>query len=122
MPMFSELQGRGDTAQIARLYEQYTRYILILIIPFVSCIMVLGVPFIRLWVGDELAAKGGDLVVYLSAAFLIDSLQPLVWRLMIGVGRVDFLVKVSAVGSVAYLFLAALLVHWRGLRESALLL
>jgi len=120
--MFSELQGRGDTAQIARLYEQYTRYILILIIPFVSCIMVLGVPFIRLWVGDELAAKGGDLVVYLSAAFLIDSLQPLVWRLMIGVGRVDFLVKVSAVGSVAYLFLAALLVHWRGLRESALLL
>lgn len=114
MPMFSELQGRGDTAQIARLYEQYTRYILIMIVPFVSCTMVLGGPFIRLWVGDELAAKGGNLVVYLSAAFLIDSLQPLVWRLMIGVGRVDFLVKVSAAGSVAYLFLAALLVHWLG--------
>lgn len=114
MPMFSELQGRGDTAQIARLYEQYTRYILIMIVPFVSSTMVLGGPFIRLWVGDELAAKGGNLVVYLSAAFLIDSLQPLVWRLMIGVGRVDFLVKVSAVGSVAYLVLATLFVHWWG--------
>lgn len=115
MPMFSDLQGRGDTAQIARLYEQYTRYILLMVIPFVSSTMVLGGPFIRLWVGEELAAKGGNLVVYLSAAFLIDSLQPLVWRLMIGVGRVDFLVMVSAVGSLAYLVLAALLVHWQGI-------
>lgn len=115
MPMFSELEGRGDTALITRLYEQYTRYILIIIVPFVSSIMVLGGPFIRLWVGDELAVKGGNLVVYLAVAFLIDSLQPLVWRLMIGVGRVDFLVKVSAVGSVAYLVLAALFVHWWGI-------
>jgi O-antigen/teichoic acid export membrane protein len=114
MPMFSDLQGRGDTAQIARLYEQYTRYILMMVIPFVSTTMVLGGPFIRLWVGDDLAAKGGNLVVYLSVAFLIDSLQPLVWRLMIGVGRVDFLVTVSAVGSITYLALASLLVHWRG--------
>lgn len=115
MPMFSDLQGRGDTVQIARLYEQYTRYILVMVIPFISSIMVLGGPFIRLWVGDELASKGGNLVVYLSAAFLIDSLQPLVWRLMIGVGRVDFMVTVSAVGSLAYLALAALLVHGYGI-------
>lgn len=114
MPMFSDLEGRGDTAQITKFYEQYTRYILIMVIPFISSIMILGEPFIRLWVGDELAAKGGNLVVYLSVAFLIDSLQPLAWRLMIGVGKIDFMVMVSAVGSVGYLALAALLVHRYG--------
>jgi O-antigen/teichoic acid export membrane protein len=115
MPMFSELQGRGDMRRVAQIYEQYTRYILLLVIPFISAVMVLGVPFIRLWVGEELAARGGSLVYYLSVAFLFDSLQPLVWRLMIGIGRVDFLVAVSAAGSMAYLALGALLVHMYGI-------
>lgn len=115
MPMFSELQGRGDMRQVAQIYEQYTRYILMLVVPFISAITVLGIPFIRLWVGDELAERGGNLIYYLSAAFLLDSLQPLVWRLMIGIGRVDYLVAVSASGSVAYLVLGALLVRLHGI-------
>lgn len=115
MPMFSDLEGRGDMDQLAKLYEQYTRYILLMTVPFISSIMVLGVPFIRLWVGEDLAAKGGNLVFYLTAAFLIDSLQPLVWRMMIGVGRVGFMVKVSAAGSVGYLALAACLVYLLGI-------
>ena len=115
MPMFSDFDGRGDIAQIVKLYEQYSRYILIIIVPFISSIMVLGVPFISLWIGDELATKGGNLVSYLSVTFLIDSLQPLGWRLMIGVGKIDFMVKVSVCLSVGYLALAALLVNILGI-------
>lgn len=115
MPMFSDLKGRGDTGQIAQLYDQYTRYILMMVIPFISCIMVLGVPFIRLWIGDEMAIKSGNLIYYLSVAFLIQSLEPLIARLLIGVGKVNFLVAVSSIGAMGYLLLGALLVYFYGI-------
>lgn len=115
MPMFSDLNGRGNMAQIAQLYEQYTRYILMLVVPFISAIMVLGTPFIRLWVGQELAAKAGNLIFYLSVTFLIESLLPLVGRLLIGIGRIDFMVIVSAILSMGYLALAVLLVNMLGI-------
>lgn len=114
MPMFSDLEERGDMSRIADLYMQYTRYIFISVIPFISAIIVLGLPFLRLWVGDDIASRGGSLLFYLAVAFLFDTFQPLVWRLMIGVGRVDFLVKVSAINSMVYLVFAACLVRILG--------
>lgn len=115
MPMFSDLHGRGDTRQIAQIYEQYTRYTLIMVIPFISFVMTLGVPFMRLWVGEEMAVKGGNLIYLLSLSFLIQSLQPLMTRLMIGVGKVNFIVAVSSIGTIIYLVLGAVFINLIGI-------
>ncbi len=115
MPMFSDLHWRNDTEQIAQIYEKYTRYTLIMVIPFISFIMALGVPFMRLWVGEDVAVKSGNLIYYLSLSFLIQSFQPLVARLMIGVGKVNYLVAVSSIGTIVYLILGAILIHFFGI-------
>lgn len=110
MPMFSELQAKSELESIRAVYFQYTRYIQLAVSPILAAILVYGIPFIRLWVGDEFADKGRYLVYLLAAAFFIEGLQPLAWRMLIGVGKVDFLVKVSAVGSLAYIAGSLLLV------------
>lgn len=120
MPMFSDLQGRGDMSRIAQLYEQYTRYILMMVIPFISSIMILGVPFIHLWVGEEMAVKSGNLIYYLSITLLIQSFQPLIARLLIGVGKVNFLVCVSSIAALGYLLLGIILINFFGVEGIAI--
>ncbi|MFC1826941.1 oligosaccharide flippase family protein [Thermodesulfobacteriota bacterium] len=115
MPAFSELQGKNDLETIRAIYLRYTRYIIILIFPVVIAVMVYGVPFIRLWVGEEFADKGSILVSLLAGAFAVESFQPLLWRLFIGVGRLNILVKVSAATSAAYIIMALILVKFYGI-------
>jgi O-antigen/teichoic acid export membrane protein len=115
MPMFSELESRRDVTAIREIYTNYTRYVLLLTLPLICGAYVLSVPFITLWVGPEFARMGGTLAKCFALACLIESLQPLIWRIMIGVGRVGIMVAISAIGSLLYVLAAALLVYFIGL-------
>jgi O-antigen/teichoic acid export membrane protein len=115
MPMFSELESRNDLATIRDIYTNYTRYVLLLTLPLICGAYVLSVPFIALWVGPEFARMGGTLAKCFALACLIESLQPLIWRIMIGVGRVGIMVAISAVGSLIYVLASAILVYFIGL-------
>jgi O-antigen/teichoic acid export membrane protein len=105
MPMFSEVQAREGEQVVQELYFRYTRYMILAVSPIAVCISIYGEEFIRLWISPEYAEKGKVVIVLLGLAFLVENLQPLVWRLFIGVGRVNLLVKVSSVGSVALILL-----------------
>lgn len=120
MPMFSQLYGKSDTEGIRRIYLQYTRYLVMLLAPILAAVAVYGTPFISLWIGDTFAAKGKTLVLLLSASFAVECLQPLVWRMFIGVNRVGLLVRVSSFSSLAYLLLAFTLVWKLGINGVAL--
>lgn len=120
MPMFSELQAKSDHEGIRRIYFQYTRYLVMLIAPILAAVFVYGTPFISLWIGDDFASKGKMLVMLLSAAFAVECLQPLVWRLFVGIDKINLLVKVSSCASLAYLLFAFLLIWKLGLNGVAL--
>ena len=120
MPMFSQLQGQNDRSRIKAIYSQYTRYLILMVTPVLVAIGVYGVPFIALWVGPELARKGEVVVYLLTGAFFLEGLQPLIWRMFIGIGRVDFLVKVSALGSAGYIIAAVVLINLTGIAGVAL--
>jgi len=109
MPLFSELDAKGDNDSARQLYLQYTRYILIAIVPLSAGLIVLGRDFLGLWIGEDFSSKVGRLIVWFGLALLLESFQPLLWRLMIGFGKVGYLVKVSVVVSAFYLVLAATL-------------
>ncbi|MHB8773327.1 MAG: lipopolysaccharide biosynthesis protein [Syntrophales bacterium] len=105
MPMFSEVNAREGGQVVRELYFRYTRYMILAVSPVAVCISIYGEEFIRLWISPEYAEKGKVVIVLLGLAFLVENLQPLVWRLFIGVGQVNMLVKVSSLGSVAYILL-----------------
>lgn len=120
MPMFSELQAKNELDKIRTVYFQYTRYIQIFLSPVLVAIIVHGTPFIRLWVGEDFAQKGQYLIYLLAASFFVEGLQPLAWRMLIGVGKVNFLVKVSTIGSLTYVIAGMILVSFMGINGIAL--
>lgn len=119
MPMFSELQGRSEVAVIRTVYYAYSRYILFLFFPMIACLFVYGRGFIALWIGQDYALEGGHTLMVLTAAALMDGLQPLMWRLFMGIGELDFLVAVRTLMSGATIALSLLLIRPFGIEGVA---
>jgi O-antigen/teichoic acid export membrane protein len=115
MPMFSEYDGRKDDAAVRFMYLRYSRYILLIVLPILVLIFIFGRDFIGLWIGPEYAVQGRTVLYLLTAATLIETLQPLLWRLFIGVGRLDVLVGVSASTSLLAVILSFLLIRPMGI-------
>jgi O-antigen/teichoic acid export membrane protein len=120
MPLFSELDGRKESAFIRSIYLCYSRYLLTLTLPIVALIFVYGHDFIRVWIGPEYAERGHDALYLLAAAVLVQGLQPLIWRLFIGVGRLNLLVVTSASAALLTVVLGFLLVGPMGIAGVAL--
>ena len=103
MPLFSELHSLEERALLESIYLRYSRYVLLVILPILVLLLVFGPPFIVFWLGPErgpeYAERGRPVLHLLAAAALVENLQPLLWRFFIGVGHLDFLVKVSAASS-----------------------
>lgn len=119
MPAFSDLQGRNDAEGIRAIYINYTRYIFVLILPGLVSVFVYGDTFIRLWIGAEYADKGRVPLVLLGAAFAVEALQPLLWKLFIGIGRLDSLVKTFSITALLYIALGVLLASRYGINGMA---
>lgn len=115
MPMFSELQAKDDLPKIRETYFQYSRYILIIVLPIIAFVFVYGTPFIRLWVGGDFADKGKYLITFLTIQCFVDALQPLAWRMLVGVNETDFIVRVSVIGSILYIVIILSLIHFTGI-------
>ncbi len=110
MPMFSELQGRKETDLLREVYLDYTRYLFTLLVPIGVLLMVYGSSFIGLWIGPEYEERGSVITLILASSVLLEMFQPLLWRFFMGVGELDYLVKVSAVSSILSVVLGILLV------------
>jgi O-antigen/teichoic acid export membrane protein len=115
MPLFSELQSRREGAMLRTIYLNYSRYVLLLTLPLFVLIQVWGVPFIRLWIGADYAERGRTVLPLVAASGTVDALQPLLWRLFIGVGRLRVLVTVSAAASALVVVASILLVKPLGI-------
>jgi O-antigen/teichoic acid export membrane protein len=120
MPMFSELHSRRERAMLRAIYLNYSRYLLIVTLPAFIVILVYGEAFIGLWIGPDYAERGRLALYFLAASGLLECLQPLLWRMFIGVGRLNLLVVVSAAGSGLVVISSILLVKPLGIAGVAL--
>ncbi len=105
MPIFSEYKAKGEDKLIRSLYFRNTRYILAFFSPIAILFLFFGEPFIRIWIGAEYADKGETVLVLLSAAMLVNSLQPLLQRMLIGVGKINIVVNLAILSSL-FLFIS----------------
>jgi O-antigen/teichoic acid export membrane protein len=110
MPMFSELQGRKETELLRKVYVDYTRYLFTLLVPIAILLMVYGSPFIGLWIGPEYQERGHVITLLMATSVLLDMFQPLLWRFFVGVGELNYLVKISAGSSILSVILGIVLV------------
>jgi O-antigen/teichoic acid export membrane protein len=120
MPMFSELDAKNDAVSIRSYYLRYSRYILTATLPLLAMIYVYGSDFIGLWINPEYKARGHDVLYLLATAALLEGLQPLLWRLFMGIGRLNRMVTISAVTSLLTIVLSFAFVGPLGITGVAL--
>lgn len=119
MPMFSELAGRQEIGLIRSVYRSYSRYILLMVFPILVLILVYGKSFIALWMGPSYAERGDRLLVLLTADAALMGIQPLFWRLFLGIGRLNLVVAVSSITSLLKVGVGFLLVGSFGIEGVA---
>jgi O-antigen/teichoic acid export membrane protein len=119
MPAFSELSGRREDVLLKSIYLRYSRYLLVVTLPIFVMLMVYGPAFIGLWIGPEYGRQAVWPLRFVAGAAILENLQPLYWRLFIGVGRLDLPVAISAGASLTSIVMGFLLAPIVGLKGPA---
>lgn len=87
LPIFSALLSSGEEEAATRLYFRYSRFILLLTLPGYALLYLSGPAILEAWINPQYAEHGGPLLRLLVLAALLDGLQPLAGRTIIGGGR-----------------------------------
>ena len=119
MPIFSEYHSRGDQAAIRELYFRYTRFIVAGFFPLILCLLVFGDRFLSIWMSPEYAEKGRWVLHLLVLSVLVQSSQPLWAKLLIGVERLNVIVRVNVFASLLQVVLGLVLVRRYGISGMA---
>lgn len=120
MPLFSDLDARGDREKTAKVLLVSSRYVLGFIMPVLIGMCFLGPPFIARWIGPEYAAEGKWVLYIFAAAYFVQWLNPFSNRLLTGIGKQAILSKVSSISAISNLALSLILVQYLGKEGVAL--
>jgi len=119
LPVFSEISSNGPNGDAVAFYVTGTRMMLAITLPVNLSLMFLGPDFLNLWVGPAYQEAGRFVIIILAAESLLDGLQPLSGRMIIGGGDVGVYTKVIAVANVVGIILTFLFVNMFGITGAA---
>ncbi|MGA1865734.1 MAG: oligosaccharide flippase family protein [bacterium] len=119
LPVFSDLDKRKDLDGLQTIYFNYTRYILIALLPLIVAVSVYGILFISLWVGESYAQKSNIVFYLLLGSMFVNFFQPLDQRLFMGTNKLNIMVIFSAASSILNVTLSIILVKPYGINGIA---
>jgi O-antigen/teichoic acid export membrane protein len=110
MPAVSFINSFGDKEKLKELYIKYTKYLFLTSIIIFSGLVLLGKPFLILWIGNNIAEKSYSLLIIIALVFFFVSISNVGYYFYNGIGKSYINMISSFVGSVSYLVAAVLLV------------
>jgi O-antigen/teichoic acid export membrane protein len=119
-PAVSSLEARGDTEAIRRVLVTSTRYVLWIMFPVQAGLMVLGKPFLAVWLGGP---RYADLsyptlfILALPVALIMSQSGPA--RILYGIGRLRWFARVVMAEALVNLALSVLLIRPLGIEGVA---
>jgi O-antigen/teichoic acid export membrane protein len=105
-PAVSALEARGDDEAIRRMLLDVTRWVLWLILPIQAGLLILGKPFLALWLGRHYAELSYPTLSILAAPLGLALAQSVGARLLYGLGQLRWLVRVVMAEAVINLVLS----------------
>jgi O-antigen/teichoic acid export membrane protein len=119
-PAVSTLEARGDFAAIRRMLFHSTRLVLWITLPIQAGLVLLGRPFLALWLqGDYHAERSYATLVILSLTLALTMSQSVSGRILYGIGRLRWYSRAVLVEGVANLLLSVALVGPLGIEGVA---
>lgn len=115
MPLFSDLSARSEDEKIRQVYTMASKYVVGILLPLAVGVVLVGGPFLGVWVGPEFQEKGELILLLLVLFTLTPMINPFVSRYLTGIGKHGIFAKVAPIAAVVNLGLSVLLVGPLGL-------
>ena len=120
LPVFSGLDALDEKEKTRNLYFGASRFMIGLVIPLLGGICLLGPSFIEHWMGFEYGEKGRWILYILSAAYLLQWLNPFCRRFLTAINKHEILARVGIISALVNLGLSLTLVRFIGKEGVAL--
>jgi O-antigen/teichoic acid export membrane protein len=115
-PAISASEAGGDVAAIRRYFLQGTRLVLFAALPIQAGLLILGKPFLAIWLyGTDVAEVGGPTLWVLAATLSLTIAQSAAARVMYGMGRIRLFARMALAEGFANLLLSLALVKPLGI-------
>jgi O-antigen/teichoic acid export membrane protein len=114
-PAISAMESQGDMKAIRRVMIDGTRYVLWVIVPIELGLIMLGKPFLRLWMGDRLANASYLPMVVLALPLVLSLSQSVSTRILFGTSGLRWLSRAGILQSLSNLGLSMILVRPLGI-------
>jgi O-antigen/teichoic acid export membrane protein len=119
-PAVSTLEARGNMRAIRRVLLNSTRYVLWLIFPIQLGLLILGKPFLAVWLSSPaFAARTYPTLVILSLPLSLALAQSISGRILYGMGRLRWFARLVLAEALVNLLLSVWLVHPLGIEGVA---
>jgi O-antigen/teichoic acid export membrane protein len=119
LPAFARLQVDADRRPLQHLFDRSLRWLLLVNLPAAAILIALGRPILAAWLDPDFAAHAAVPLAILAAGSVINALVYVPLMLLQGVGRLDFIVRYSALMLAPYAVAVFVLVHFLGINGAA---
>lgn len=120
MPLFTMMHTQEKAKEIQEMYLGVSRYVVALLLPIAVGAVLLGGPFIGVWVGEQYQ-KEADIIILLLAIYIAyPFLNPFSVRYLLAIGAHGMLAKLTTVGAAFNITLSVILVNYWGVVGVAL--
>jgi O-antigen/teichoic acid export membrane protein len=118
-PAVSTLEARGDHAAIQQMLVNGTRYVLWAVLPIQAGLMLLGRPFLSLWLGPRYAETCFPVLLILALPLALALSQSIGGRILYGIGRLRWYARLALMEAGTNLLLSVALVKPMGIEGVA---
>jgi O-antigen/teichoic acid export membrane protein len=110
-PGIAAMEAKGDRDGVRRLFLTGTRVVLFLVMPVNVGVLLFGEPFLRRWVGAEVALGSYPALVVLSLTLSIGVAQSMAGRVMYGLGHLKWYARLALLEAAVNALLTVVLIR-----------
>lgn len=119
MPLFSGLNAKSQTETIRQVFLISSRYVVSILFAMGTGALLLGVPFISVWLDPEFGEKAKWLILFLVFFTILPFINPFASRYLTAINKHGIFARLTPLAAIINLVLSLLLVHPFGLEGVA---
>lgn len=115
MPLFTNLDAMSEKEAIKRVFLLSSKYVVGIVFAIASCLVIMGGPFIGVWIGPEFQEKG-ELIIGLLVFFTVfPFINPFASRYLTAINKHAIFAKLTPMAAVVNISLSIVLVKSYGI-------
>ena len=119
MPLFSGLSAKADDEMVRRVFVVSSRYIVSILLAMGTGALILGVPFISVWLDPEFGEEARLIIVFLVFFTILPFVNPFANRYLTAINKHGIFAKLTPIAAAMNIALSLILVHSFGLEGVA---